>query len=69
MDKVFFPLVSCLIDSFMGASVIGHDDPNIAKRRDSLNSQLLAYDGDRQAPPGSSKSFQRFNRWQIQTDG
>jgi hypothetical protein len=49
--------------------VIGHGDPIIAKRRDLLNSQLLVYNGDRQAPPGSSKSFQRFNRWQIQADG
>ncbi len=49
--------------------VIGHDDPIIAKRRDLLNSQLLVYNGDRQAPPGSSESFQRFHRWQIQADG
>ena len=46
-------------------SVIGHGDSTIAKRRDSLNSQSLVYDGDRQAPPESSKSFQRFDRCQI----
>jgi hypothetical protein len=49
--------------------VIGHGDPIIAKRRNSLNSQSLVYNGDRQAPPGSSESFQRFDRWQIQADG
>ena len=40
--------------------VIGHGDPTIAKGRDLLNSQSLVYNGDRQAPPGSHKSFQRF---------
>jgi hypothetical protein len=68
-DEVFFPLVSCLIASFVGVSVIGHGDPNIAKRHDLLNSQSLVYSGDRQAPPGSSECFQRFDRWQIQADG
>ena len=48
--------------------VRGHGDQIIAKRRDSLNSQSLVYDGDRQALPGSSESFQRFDRWQIQAD-
>jgi hypothetical protein len=36
----------------MGASVIGHDSMllfSIAKWRNSLNSQSLVYDGDRQA--------------------
>jgi hypothetical protein len=41
-------------------TVIGHGDPIIAKRRDSLICLSLVYDGDRQAPPASSKSFQRF---------
>ena len=50
-------------------SVIGHGDPNIAKRRDSLNCQPLMYDSDRQAPPRSFESFQRLGRWQIQADG
>jgi hypothetical protein len=49
--------------------LIGNGDPIIAKRCDSLNSQLLVYNGDRQAPPGSSESIQKFNRWQIQADG
>ena len=40
--------------------VIGHGNPIIAKGRDSLNSQSLVYDDDRQAPPGSSKSFQKI---------
>ncbi len=31
----------------MGVSVIGHGDPTIAKRRNSLNSQSLVYDCDR----------------------
>jgi hypothetical protein len=47
-------MVSCLIVSFMGASVIGHGLMlllSIAKWHDLLNSQLLVYDGDRQAPP------------------
>jgi hypothetical protein len=69
MDKVFLLLVSGMIASFVGVSVIGHGDPIIAKRCNSLNSQSLVYDGDRQAPPGSSESFQRFDRWQIQADG
>ncbi len=49
--------------------VIGHGNPNIAKRHNLLNSQSLVYNSDRQAPPGSSESFQRFDRWQIQADG
>jgi hypothetical protein len=46
-------MISCLIVSFVGASVIGHGlmlSLSIAKWHDSLNSQLLVYDGDRQAP-------------------
>jgi hypothetical protein len=50
-------------------SVIGHGNPTIAKGRDLLNSQSLVYNGDRQAPPGSSESFQRFDKWRIQADG
>jgi hypothetical protein len=47
-------MVSCLIVSFVGASVIGHGSMlllSIAKWRNLLNSQLPVYDGDRQAPP------------------
>jgi hypothetical protein len=47
-------MISRLIASFMGASVIGHGlmlSLSIAKWRDSLNSQLPVYVGDRQAPP------------------
>jgi hypothetical protein len=47
-------MVSRLIVSSMGASVIGHGSMlllSIAKWRDSLNSLLPVYDGDRQAPP------------------
>jgi hypothetical protein len=47
-------MVSRLIVLFMGVSVIGHGSMlllSIAKWRDSLNSQLPVYDGDRQAPP------------------
>jgi hypothetical protein len=50
-------MISRLIVSFVGASVIGHGLMlllNIAKWRDMLNSQLLVYDGDRQAPPDLS---------------
>ncbi len=50
-------MISRLIASFVGASVIGHGLMlllSIAKWHDSLNSQLLVYDGDRQAPPGLS---------------
>ncbi len=50
----FFRMISHLIASFMGASVIGHSlmlSLSIAKWRNLLNSQLLVYDGDRQAPP------------------
>jgi hypothetical protein len=46
-------MISRLIVSFVGASVIGHGLMlllSIAKWRDSLNSQLPVYDGDRQAP-------------------
>jgi hypothetical protein len=46
-------MVSRLIVSFVGASVIGHGLMlllSIAKWRDSLNSQLPVCDGDRQAP-------------------
>ncbi len=58
----------------MGVSVIGHGNPTIAKRRNSLNSQSLVCDGDRQAPPGSSKSFQKIrqmadlSRWLTRHD-
>ena len=41
-------------------SVIGHCNPIIAKRRDLLNCLSLVYNGDRQTPPGSSKSFQKI---------
>jgi hypothetical protein len=47
-------MISRLIVSFMGASVIGHGLMlllSIAKWRDSLNSQPPVYDADRQAPP------------------
>jgi hypothetical protein len=47
-------MVSRLIVSFVGVSVIGHGSMlllNIAKWHDLLNSQSLVYDGDRQAPP------------------
>jgi hypothetical protein len=47
-------MISHLIVSFMGASVVGHGFMlllSIAKWRDLLNSQLLVYNGDRQAPP------------------
>jgi hypothetical protein len=46
-------MISCLIVSFVGASVIGHGSMlllSIAKWCNLLNSQLLVYDGDRQAP-------------------
>ena len=47
-------MVSRLIVSFVGMSVIGHGSMlslSIAKWRDLLNSQSPVYDGDRQAPP------------------
>ncbi len=47
-------MVSHLIVSFVGASVIGNGSMlllSIAKWRNLLNSQSLVYDGDRQAPP------------------
>jgi hypothetical protein len=59
MDKVFF--TAC----FMSDSFIRGGECQL----DLLNSQSLVYNDDRKAPPGSSKTFQRFNRWQIQTDG
>jgi hypothetical protein len=46
-------MISRLIASFMGASVIGHGlmlSLSIAKWRDLLNSQSPVYVGDRQAP-------------------
>jgi hypothetical protein len=50
-------MVSHLIVSFVGASVIGHGlmlSLSIAKWRNLLNSQSPVYDGDRQAPPDLS---------------
>ncbi len=50
-------MISHLIASFVGASVIGHGlmlSLSITKWRNSLNSQLPVYDGDRQAPPDLS---------------
>ncbi len=50
-------MISHLIVSFVGASVIGHGLMlllSIAKWRNSLNSHLPVYDGDRQAPPDLS---------------
>ncbi len=47
-------MISPLIVSFVGVSVISHGLTlllSIAKWHDSLNSQSLVYDGDRQAPP------------------
>ncbi len=47
-------MISRLIVSFVGASVIGHGLMlllSIAKWNNLLNSQSLVYDGDRQAPP------------------
>jgi hypothetical protein len=46
-------MISRLILSFVGASVIGHGlilSLSIAKWRDLLNSQLLVYEGDRLTP-------------------
>ncbi len=50
-------MISDLIVSFVGACVIGHGLMlllSIAKWRNLLDSQLLVYDGDRQAPPDLS---------------
>jgi hypothetical protein len=47
---------------FFGKGVIGHGNPIIPKRRELLNHLLLVYDGDRQAPPGSSNIFKRFRQ-------
>jgi hypothetical protein len=50
-------MVSSLIVSFVGASVIGHGlmlSLSIAKWCDSVNSQSLVYDGDR----GTTGSFE-----------
>ncbi len=50
----FFYMISRLIASFVGASVIGHGlmlSLSIAKWRNLLNSQSPVYVGDRQAPP------------------
>ena len=47
-------MISCLIASFVGASVIGHGLMlllSIAKWRNLLNSQLLVYVGDKQTQP------------------
>jgi hypothetical protein len=47
-------MISRLIVSLVGASVIGHGLMlllSITEWRNSLNSQSLVYDGDRQAPP------------------
>jgi hypothetical protein len=47
-------MISRLIASFVGASVIGHGLIlllSIAKRHDLLNSQSPVYVGDRHAPP------------------
>jgi hypothetical protein len=46
-------MVSRLIVSFVGASVIGHGSMlllSIAKQCDLVNSQSPVYDGDRQTP-------------------
>jgi hypothetical protein len=51
-------MISCLIVSFVGGSVIGHGYVrllSIAKWQDLPNSQLLVYAGDRHAPPDLSK--------------
>ncbi len=48
-------MISRLIVSFVGASVIGHGSMlllSIAKWPNLLNSQSLVYDGDKQAPQG-----------------
>ncbi len=47
-------MISRLIASFVGASVIGHGlmlSLSIAKWRDLLNSQSPVYVGDKQTPP------------------
>jgi hypothetical protein len=47
-------MISCLIVSFVGASVIGHGLMlllSIAKWHNFLNSQLPVYVGDKQTPP------------------
>ena len=50
-------MISCLIVSFLGESVIGHGQAlslSIAKWGNLLNNQLPVYDADRQAPPDLS---------------
>ncbi len=73
-DKVFLPLVSCLIASFLGASVIGHGDPIIAKRRDLLKYPIA---GVRRSQTGTTRIFRIFskilqmvdpNRWLTRHD-
>jgi hypothetical protein len=54
IHRVFFRMISHLIASFVGASVIGHSLMlllSIAKWRNLLNSQSLVYVGDEQTPP------------------
>ncbi len=51
---LFFRMISCLIASFVGVSVIDHGLMlllSIDKWRDLINSQSPVYVGDRQAPP------------------
>ncbi len=53
----FFRIISPMIISFVGVSIIGHGFMlllSIAKWRDLLDSQSPVYDGDRQAPPDLS---------------
>jgi hypothetical protein len=54
---VFFCMISCMIVSFVGVSVIDHGlmlSLSITKWRNLLNNQSPVYDGDRQAPPDLS---------------
>ena len=51
-------------EDFAQEGVIGHCNSIINKRCNLLNRLLLVYDGDGQAQPGSSQSFQK-----IPTDG
>jgi hypothetical protein len=54
------PIVNRCPQAVSSPAVIGHGNQSIAKWWNSLNRLLLVFDGDSQAPPGSSKSFQRF---------
>ncbi len=64
-SRVMQSLSPSLLSLSLSPAVIGHGNPIIAKRRNSLNSQSLVYDGDRQAQTRIFRIFSKIRQMAV----